>query len=84
LGYKKIYKFLAKENIALFASTNIRRNKDKRKIYPKGRWRVEQIFGIQQCNRGIKFCWSKIKNSFLAMYQFASAIHNFRLIGIFV
>ena len=81
---KKIYKFLAKENIALFASTNIRRNKEKRKIYPKGRWRVEQIFGIQQWNRGIKFCWSKIKNSFLAMYQFASAIHNFRLIGIFV
>lgn len=81
---KKIYKDLAKENIALFASTNVRRNKNKRKIYPKGRWRVEQVFGIQQWSRGIKFCWAKVKSSFLAMLQFASAIHNFRLIGIFV
>lgn len=80
---KKIYKELAKENIALNAATNVRRNKLKRKTKPGGRWRVEQVFGIQQWHRGIKFCWNKSKDSFLALYQFASAIHNFRLAGIF-
>lgn len=80
---KYLYRNLAKENIALFASTNIRRDKTKRKIKPGGRWRIEQIFGIQQWNRGIKFCWTKTKDSFLALCQLASAIHNFRLVGIF-
>lgn len=80
---KKLYKNLAQENIALFAATNIRRNKEKRKLRPGGRWRAEQVFGIQQWNRGIKFCWTKTKESFLALYQFAAAIHNFRLVGIF-
>lgn len=74
---------LAKDNIALFASTNIRRDKTKRRLRPGGRWRVEQIFGIQQWNRGIKFCWTKTKESFLGLCQLASAIHNFKLVGIF-
>lgn len=80
---KKLYKELAKENIALHAATNIRRDKSKRKIKPGGRWRVEQVFGMQQWHRGIKFCWNKIEGSFLALCQFASAIHNFRLAEIF-
>lgn len=74
---------LAQENLALFASTNVRRNKSKRKLRPGGRWKIEQIFGIQQWNRGIKFCWAKTKESFLAFCQFASAIHNFKLVGVF-
>lgn len=74
---------LAKINLALFASTNVRRDKSKKKLKPKGRWLIEQIFGIQQWNRGIKFCWTKTKSSFLALCQLASSIHNFKLVGIF-
>jgi len=81
---KKMYQDLAKENIALLAAINVRRNKEKKRFIPRGRWRIEQVFGIQQWNRGIKFCWTKTKDSFLALCQLASAIHNFRLIGIFV
>jgi putative transposase len=77
-------KALAKRNIALHAATNVRRNKNKQRIRPVGRWRIEQIFGIQQWYRGIKFCWTKTKESFLALCQFVSSIHNFRLAGIFV
>ena len=80
---KKLRKELAKANLALHASTNVRRDKSKRKIKSGGRWKMEQIFGIQQWNRGIKFCWTKTTESFLALCQFASAIHNFRLVGIF-
>ncbi len=80
---KKLRHDLAKNNLALFAATNVRRDKTKRKLRPGGRWKVEQIFGIQNWNRGIKCCWSKTKESFLAICQFASAIHNFKLVGIF-
>lgn len=80
---KKLYIALAKENMALHAATNVRRDKTKRKLKPGGRWRIEQIFGIQQWNRGIKFCWTKTKDSFLGLCQLAAAIHNFRLCGIF-
>jgi hypothetical protein len=80
---KKIRTDLATENLVLHAATNVGRNKMKRKTKPGGRWKIEQIFGIQQWNRGIKFCWTKTKDSFLALCQLASAIHNFRLVGIF-
>lgn len=80
---KKLRSDLAKFNITLIAATNVRRDKNKRKLVPKGRWRVEQVFGIQNWNRGIKFCWTKTKESFLAFCQLASAIHNFKLVGIF-
>ena len=76
---QKLRSKMAKTNVALFASTNARRNESKQKIRPKGRWKVEQIFGIQQWYRGIKTCWTKTKESFLAFCQFASAIHNFKL-----
>lgn len=80
---ESLRKELAKHNIALHAATNVRRNKEKRKITPGGRWKIEQIFGIQQWNRGIKFCWTKTKESYLALCQFVSSIHNFKLAGIF-
>lgn len=80
---KKLRENCAKNNIVLHASTNVRRDKNKKKIYPKGRWRIEQIFGIQQWRRGIKFCWAKFDYNFLALCQFASSIHNFRLAGVF-
>ena len=79
----KLRKDMAQENIALHASPNVRRNKSKRKIKSGGRWRIEQIFGIQQWNRGIKSCWTKTKDSFLALCQLASSIHNFKLAGVF-
>ena len=77
-------KSLAKDNIALLAATNVRRDKNKKKFTPWGRWRIEQIFGIQQWNRGIKFCWTKTAEAFLALCQFASAVQNFKLVGVFV
>lgn len=80
---KNLRKKLAAINLALHASTNVRRDKTKKKIRPRGRWRIEQIFGIQQWNRGIKFCWTKTKEAFLGFCQFASSIHNFKLVGIF-
>jgi putative transposase len=80
---KKLRKILANVNLALHASTNVRRDKSKRKTKSGGRWKMEQIFGIQQWNRGIKFCWTKTAESFLALCQFASAVHNFKLVGIF-
>lgn len=73
---------LAKNNIVLFAATNVRRSKNKKKLKPGGRWKVEHVFGIQQWNRGIKLCWTKLKETFLALCQFASAIHNFKRAGI--
>lgn len=80
---KKLRTYLATINIALHASTNVRRSKSKKKIKSGGRWKIEQIFGIQQWHRGIKFCWTKTLESFLALCQLASAIHNFKLIGVF-
>ena len=76
-------KSLAKDNIALLAATNVRRDKNKKIFTPWGRWRIEQIFGIQQWNRGIKFCWTKTAEAFLALCQFASAVQNFKLVGVF-
>lgn len=74
---------LAQGKIALFAATNVRRNKEKKKSRPGGRWRIEQIFGAQQWHRGIKSCWTKTKKAFLSLCQFASSLHNFRLARIF-
>jgi transposase len=80
---KKLYTDLAKHNIALLAAKNPRRDKNAKKYCPKGRWKVEQFFGRMQWNRGIKFCWCKLKSSFLALCQFAAAVHNFQVVGIF-
>lgn len=80
---KSLRKALAEHNIALKASTNTRRNQSVHRIYSKGRWRIEQIFGIQQWYRGIKTCWNKQHSSVLALCQFTAAVHNFRLAGIF-
>jgi len=45
---KKLYSTLAKDNLALYVATNVRCDKNKRKIKPANRWRIEQIFGVQQ------------------------------------
>lgn len=80
---KELREELAKSNLALFAATNVRGDKNKQKVIPKGRWKMEQIFGIQHWNRGLKSCWTKTKKYFLALCQLAAAVHNFRLGGVF-
>lgn len=74
---------LTKDNIALLAATNVRRDKNKKKFTPWERWKIEQIFGIQQWNRGIKCCWTKTTEAFLALCQFASAVQNFNTTRVF-
>ncbi|MBA3953884.1 IS5 family transposase [Candidatus Dependentiae bacterium] len=80
---KKLLSELVKSNRALHAAKNVRRNKLKKKIRPERGWTIEQVFDIQHWNRGIKFFWTKTKDSFLALCQFALVIHIFRLVGIF-
>ncbi len=79
----KLRKKCADYNLALNASTNVRRDKNKQKLKVGGQWKSEQVFGILHWNRGIKFCWLKLKESALAFLQFAAAVHNFRLVGVF-
>ncbi len=74
---------LTQDNIALLAATNVRRDKNKKKFTPWGRWKIEQIFGIQQWSCGIKFCWTKTAKAFLALCQFASAVQNFKTTRVF-
>ncbi|NBQ17727.1 IS5 family transposase [bacterium] len=76
---EKIRSALAKENIALLAATNPRRDKHKKKYSPSGRWVIEQIFGILHWKRGIKFCWTKTKESFLSLSLLACSAYNFQL-----
>ena len=80
---KNLRKKCATYNLALHASTNVRRDKNKQKLKVRGQWKSEQVFGILHWNRGIKFCWLKLKESALAFLQFAAAVHNFKLIGVF-
>ena len=80
---RHLRKLAKNNNIALLASTNRRRNKDKNIYQPRGRWVVERTFGWLHWNRGIKTCWAKTKESFLAFLQFACSIHVFRAVGIF-
>ncbi len=73
-----------KYDFALLAATNIRRDKNKKKYNPSFRWIVERTFGWQSWFRGLKTCWTKTKNSFLAFLQLVSSVQLFKLGGIFV
>jgi len=81
---KFLYQLCAKKNIQLDASTNVRRNKNKQKYYPKGRWVVERTFGWLACYRGLKICWAKSKISHLSFLQIACSIQLFKMSGVFV
>lgn len=77
---KRLYQFCKQKNIALVASINPRRNKEKHKFNAPYRWIVEQTFGILSWFRGLKICWSKTliaSNSFL---QIACSIRLFKMI----
>jgi len=52
----------AKKNIALIASVNKRKNKNRHQYSANNRWIVEQTFGILSWLRGLKICWAKTLN----------------------
>ena len=69
----------AKKNIALLASTNKRKNKNAHIFKSKGRWIIEQFFGILHWKRGLKTCWAKTLESFLSFLQLTAAERLFKL-----
>lgn len=71
------------KNIALLASTNTRRNKNKHKYYPHGRWIIERTLGWFSWFRGLKICWAKTYHSQLAFLQIAASIQLFKMEGLF-
>lgn len=80
---KFLYQICAAKNIILDASTNVRRNKNKKKHKPAHRWIVERTFGWLSWFRGIKICWAKSKISHLSFLQIACSIQLFKMAGIF-
>ena len=76
--------FCKKYNFVLLAATNIRRNKKKKKYHSHFRWIVERTFSWQSWFRGIKICWTKTEESFVAFLQLVSSVQLFKLGGIFV
>jgi hypothetical protein len=52
----------------LIASTNIRRNKKKRRIYPRHRLIIERTFGWFAWLRGLKMCWCKTKIAYQSLF----------------
>lgn len=73
-----------KENFCLLAATNLRRNKNKKVCKTFFRWIVERTFGWQSWFRGLKTCWTKTEESYLAFLQLVSSVQLFKLGGIFV
>ena len=73
-----------KDNFCLLAATNIRRNKNKKVYKTFFRWIVERTFGWQSWFRGLKICWTKTKDSYIAFLQLVSSVQLFKLGGIFV
>jgi len=81
---KQIEQFCKKYNFVLLAATNIRRNKHKKKYKSHFRWIVERTFSWQSWFRGLKICWAKTEESFVAFLQLVSSVQLFKLGGIFV
>ena len=80
---KKLYSQSKEKNIALIASFNPRRDKNKHKFHIPYRWIVERTFGILSWSRGIKNCWNKTKESTSAFLELACSLSLFRMSGIF-
>ncbi len=80
---KRLYKFCKKKNLALIASTNPRRDKNKHKFHAPYRWIVEQTFGILSWFRGLKNCWSKTFEASDSFLQIACSLRLFKMIGIY-
>ena len=75
---KRLRLLCRKRNICLLAATNMRRNKNKERYFPSGRWVVERTFGWLAWYRGLKTCWTKTKESFEAFLLLASSVQLFK------
>lgn len=80
---KKLYSLCKDKNIALIASVNKRRSKNKHVFQAPHRWIVEQTLGILSWFRGLKICWAKTLESHLSFLQIACSIRLFKMSGIF-
>lgn len=76
---KKLYSLCKDKNIALIASINPRRKKDVHVFHVPYRWIIEQTFGILSWFRGIKFCWSKLIETRVALLQLACSYRLFNM-----
>jgi len=79
---KQLREFCQKNETVLFAAKNPRKT-GKRPNSPGHRWVVERTFGWMSWYRGLKTCWSKKSENFLASTCFAAAIQLFKMGGIF-
>ena len=75
---KILRKKCSEKNIALISLVNRRRDKKRTSYTPNHRWFVEQTFGIFHWKRGLKTCWTKTQESFLAFVQLAPAERLFK------
>jgi len=80
---KDLRSYAKSKNIALIASPNKRRNKEKHKFNVPHRWIVEQTFGILSWFRGLKTCWSKTIIPAQSALQIACSLRIFKMCGIF-
>jgi transposase len=80
---RKLKKICKNKGFVLLAATNRRRNKNVEVYKPNCRWIVERTFGWLSWFRGIKTCWTKTKESFLAFLQLAASIQLFKMGGVF-
>jgi len=71
--------YCRKNKLLLIAVTNIRRGKDITRNRVKGRWVIERTFGWLAWYRGLKICWSKTVESFVALLQLAASLQLFRM-----
>jgi transposase len=77
---RKIRDLCRKNNFILLAATNKRNTKKFVDfIKPSHRWLVERTLSWLNWLRGLKTCWAKNKNSFLAFCQLACSIQLFRM-----
>jgi putative transposase len=66
---------LAKENgFVLYAATNKRRRRNCEIRRPSLRWKVEASHSWLNNFRGLKTCWTKTKEAFLALLQLGSSV----------
>jgi len=80
---RELRSYSKKKNIALIASTNVRRKKEQHIFNVPYRWIVEQVFGILSWWRAIKTCWAKTQESALGFMKIACSLRLFKMSGIF-
>lgn len=79
---KKLRNLAKERGFVLYSSTNKRRNKHSRVITPSFRWKVEASHSWLNNFRSLKTCWTKAKETFIALLQLGAAVVLFRK-GIF-